>query len=139
MTISHSNPKTDPKKCEACGEIYTPKASQGRKQKYCSRRCKDRAQRKRDSEKENGRPTKGGYPRKTYINLWMRALCADLTVPCHYCGKRLTTISFSIDHKVPMKNLKTREEVMDESNMVISCHDCNQAKGTKSYEEFINE
>ena len=48
------------------------------------------------------------------------------------------TISFSIDHKVPMKNLKTREEVMDESNMVISCHDCNQAKGTKSYVEFIN-
>ncbi len=134
MTASHSNPNTDPKKCEVCKKKYKPAASQGRKQKYCSKRCKRKAQRLRDELRPGGPPKKGGYPRQTYINLWMRAQKEDETVPCHYCRKRLTSSTFTIDHKLSRAFLKTKEEWLQESNLCISCPDCNQKKGTKSYE-----
>tara|TARA_R100001594_G_scaffold125445_2_gene162468 strand:- start:1025 stop:1309 length:285 start_codon:yes stop_codon:yes gene_type:complete len=83
------------------------------------------------------KPRKGGYPRRTYLKLWMKARNEDFTVPCHYCSKRLHPDDFCIDHKVAIKFLKTREEIMDESNLVISCWNCNHKKGSMSYTEFL--
>ena len=134
MTESHSNPNTDPKKCEVCKKKYKPAASQGRRQKYCSKRCKRKAQRLRDELRPGGPPKKGGYPRQTYINLWMRAQKEDETVPCHYCGARLTSSNWTIDHKLSRSFLKSRAEWLDESNMVISCSSCNLIKSDRSYE-----
>ena len=37
-----------------------------------------------------------------------------------------------------MKKLKTREEIMDENNLVVSCNECNQAKGSMDYYEFVS-
>lgn len=81
---------------------------------------------------------KGGYPRASYIRLWMLARSEDQSAPCHYCGKRLHADNFCLDHKIPIKHLKTREEVMDESNLVVSCNECNRAKGSMDYIEFVS-
>jgi len=123
------------KNCEFCGARYVPKNSQYKTQKYCTKSCKDRAYRKRESLKD--KPRKGGYPRRTYLKLWMKARNEDFTVPCHYCSKRLYPDDFCIDHKVAIKFLKTREEITDESNLVISCWNCNHKKGSMSYTKFL--
>jgi len=44
--------------------------------------------------------------------------------------------NFVIEHKVPRRELNSREEMTDISNLVVSCHDCNLQKGSTSYEEF---
>jgi 5-methylcytosine-specific restriction endonuclease McrA len=66
----------------------------------------------------------------------MEARQSDNTAPCHYCKKRLPPDNFVLDHKVPLTKLTSRKEMMDESNLVVACTDCNIRKGSSSYEEF---
>ena len=67
----------------------------------------------------------------------MKARQSDNTAPCHYCKKRLSPDNFVLDHKVPLTKLTSRKEMMDESNLVVACTDCNVRKGSKNYEEFM--
>ena len=85
------------------------------------------------------RGKKGGYNRSTYISKWMEARLSDNTAPCHYCKVRLTPEDFVLDHKVPIARLNTRAEMLEESNLVVACRKCNQAKGTMGYEEFLKQ
>ena len=127
------------KTCEFCGEQYIPDECNKITQKYCSKKCKERMTWKRQKESGNIRSRKGGYPRAIYIQLWMEARLSDNTAPCHYCLKRLKPErdSFVLDHKIPVSALSTREEVMDPTNLVVCCRECNIEKGNKyTYEEF---
>ena len=129
-------PKKDKrtKKCEVCNIDYHPAFTQFYRQRYCSLKCKEK--RRATVERERG-IFKGGYSRETHIRLWMDALGkADASAPCHYCGEALYPDNFVIEHRKPRKELKSRDEMTDISNLVISCHGCNKEKGTLSYEEF---
>ena len=48
---------------------------------------------------------------------------------CFYCLKELTLDTSTIDHCIPRSIGGTN----DDSNVVLSCHGCNQSKGTKIY------
>ena len=106
-------------------------------QKYCSRSCKEKKAWSRFKESGDIRRRKGGYNRTVYIRLWMKARQSDNTAPCHYCQKRLTPDNFVLDHKVTLTKLTSRKEMMDESNLVVCCTNCNVRKGSSSYEEFM--
>tara|TARA_B000000460_G_C21257742_1_gene281938 strand:- start:97 stop:510 length:414 start_codon:yes stop_codon:yes gene_type:complete len=125
------------KVCEVCGIEYIPHNYQYKKQKYCSKRCKNKRQWEKKVESGHIRRSKGGYNRTTYIKKWMEARLSDNTAPCHYCKRRLTPDDFVLDHKIPIKVLKTRREILDDSNLVVACNDCNQAKGSMDYDEFM--
>ncbi len=49
---------------------------------------------------------------------------------CVYCGRQ--EVAFEIDHVLP----KSRGGTDRISNLVLSCHDCNQAKGNQTAAEF---
>ena len=52
---------------------------------------------------------------------------------CNYCKVPLDRESMVLEHKTPLsKNGKHEIE-----NICISCHDCNQLKGTRTEEEFM--
>ena len=128
------------KKCEQCGELYIPHSTNTTVQKYCSTSCKDKAQYYRAKKAGHIRAKKSGYPRKLSIKLYMIARNSDITVPCHYCQKRLMPDNFQLDHKVPLSKggFKTKKEMQDETNLVVCCDSCNREKGyTYTYEEFI--
>ncbi len=128
------------KNCEYCGHEYVPDEYNAKTQKYCSKKCKERMAWKRQKESGNVRSKKGGYPRAIYIQLWMEARLSDNTAPCHYCKKRLKPErnSFVLDHKIPVSELSTREEVMNPENLCVCCSECNVEKSNKySYEEFL--
>ena len=127
------------KVCEQCGEQYIPNPHAVTVQKYCSKSCKDKKAWVRFKESGDIRRRKGGYNRTVYIRKWMEARQSDNTAPCHYCQKRLTPDNFVLDHKVPLTKLTTRKEMMDESNLVVACTDCNVKKGTTPYEEFMEK
>ena len=67
----------------------------------------------------------------------MEARLSDNTAPCHYCKARLSPDDFVLDHKIPVKVLNTRDEILDADNLVVACRDCNTAKGSMSYENFM--
>jgi len=122
------------KKCEVCNIDYHPAFYQFYRQKYCSLKCKEK--RRATLERAKG-IYKGGYSRETHIRLWMDALGkADASAPCHYCGESLYPDNFVIEHRKPRRELKSRAEMTDITNLVIACHGCNKEKGTSSYEEF---
>jgi len=122
------------KKCEVCNIDYHPAFTQFYTQRYCSLKCKEK--RRATVERERG-IFKGGYSRETHIRLWMDALGkADASAPCHYCGELLYPDNFVIEHRTPRKELKSRDQMTDISNLVIACYPCNKEKGTSSYEEF---
>ncbi len=52
---------------------------------------------------------------------------------CFYCGKRLAFHLATVDHVKPLS--KGGYDRM--SNVVISCGDCNRAKGNKDIMEFL--
>jgi hypothetical protein len=121
------------KKCEICGKEYSPVSSY-KTAKYCSKTCYYKAQ--AGFLKKRG-IFKGGYSRETHIRLWVDAMgIKDVSAPCHYCGEHLYPGHFVIEHRKPRRELKSKDEVKDISNLVISCHRCNKEKGTSSYEEF---
>ena len=127
------------KTCEQCGEQYIANPNGATVQKYCSRSCKDKKAWTRFKESGDIRSRKGGYNRTVYIRLWMEARQSDNTAPCHYCQTRLTPDNFVLDHKVPLSTLSSRKEMMNESNLVVACTDCNVRKGSKNYEEFMEK
>ena len=103
--------------------------------KYCSTTCKDRQKWLERSRKKN---TRGGYNRKTYITLWLKAKGHDLgPAPCHYCGSDVMIDNFVIDHVVPQSQLKTRAEKLAIENLVISCKSCNSKKASMPAQLFI--
>ena len=128
------------KQCQECGEEYTPNSGQGKRQKYCSKRCKERVKGRLDREKGLH---KGGYSRYIYIVLWLKARNEkSYTAPCHYCGAKLSPEvgCFIIEHAVPRLKLeRTKEAMHDISNLVISCIPCNRLKGINDYKAFKAE
>lgn len=52
---------------------------------------------------------------------------------CFYCGK--TVSNFEVEHMFP----KSRGGSNHIDNLTLSCHDCNQKKGTLTAEEFIRQ
>ncbi len=124
--------------CEFCGIKYIPDEWNQKTQKYCSKSCKYKTAWKKQKDTGNIRTKKGGYSRAVYIQLWMEARQSDNTAPCHYCKKRLNPDNYVLDHKVPVSELKTREEVQNPKNLVVCCRECNTEKGNiYSYEEFL--
>ena len=60
---------------------------------------------------------------------------------CHYCDRKLSDGEITIDHVISNSQLrKLRSDgidlVLGWKNYVISCVECNQAKGDRSYVEF---
>jgi 5-methylcytosine-specific restriction endonuclease McrA len=64
-----------------------------------------------------------GWELRAYLLIKYRYRCA-------YCGKQ--GVPFELDHQVP----RSRGGSNRASNLVLSCHACNQAKGNKTAAEF---
>ena len=136
MGSRSKDPKIDSKLCEYCGEEYYPHNSQGNRQKYCGRSCKDKAAWKRFKDSGDIRGRKGGYNRLTYIRTWLKSM--DLAAKCFYCSKRLLPgDKWVLDHMTPVSKLTTRKEMQSEKNLVIACIECNVKKGNLSLDEFL--
>jgi RRXRR protein/HNH endonuclease len=72
-----------------------------------------------------------GYQRGELFGWEVRAYVLEkFAHACVYCGKR--NVPFEIDHMVP----KSRGGSDRISNLVLACHDCNQAKGNRTAAEF---
>ena len=125
--------------CEQCGAEYTPNRFQYTNQRYCTRSCKEKRRWEKQIISGDIRHKKGGYNRSTYITKWMEARVSDNTAPWHYCKIRLTPDDFVLDHKTPVTKLSTKAEMIEESNLVVACRKCNQAKGSLGYEEFLEQ
>ena len=125
--------------CEYCRQKYTPNAHGQTVQKYCNRKCKDKAAFYRDKAAGKLRLRKGGYNRTTYIQCWLKAKENDnTTAPCYICGKRLEVDGdWVLDHRQPFSRLKTKAEIADPENLAVCCKECNIRKGSIPYEEFI--
>ena len=52
---------------------------------------------------------------------------------CFYCDKEVS--AFEVEHMIP----RARNGSNRIDNLTLSCHDCNQKKGTLTAEEFINQ
>ena len=135
---SRSNPKIDSKLCVLCGEEYYPHNSQGHRQKYCGRSCKDKAAWKRFKASGDIRARKGGYNRLTYISIWLKQI--DLSVPCFYCKTRLfPEDNWVLDHMTPLSSLTNRAEMQSPDNLCIACVECNVKKGSTPLNEFLKQ
>lgn len=97
------------------------------------------------------------YPKKSstrkHMKIWFSrrylsiVLKRDSILRCHYCRRRKLRIQWTdkpihpnrkatIDHIVPISQ---GGKIFDVTNLVVACECCNQKKGIKSYEEFINQ
>lgn len=54
---------------------------------------------------------------------------------CHYCGKRGTMRTLTKDHVMPFS--RGGKHTLD--NLVSACRSCNQRKGVKPYEVFVDQ
>jgi 5-methylcytosine-specific restriction endonuclease McrA len=135
-------PEVKIKTCLICEETYS--TTQFATQKYCGRKCKEKARYIQAIKKQL--PKKGGYSRSTYIRVWMKSRQNagfndknPFTANCTYCGRSLSIDDkFCLDHIIPRSKLKDLA-VKEESNLCISCPECNQAKGSMTLEEFTGE
>ena len=127
------------KVCEQCGSDYIPVKFQYTRQRYCTKTCKEKRRWEKQVISGDIRRYKGGYNRSTYISKWAEARLSDNTAPCHYCKARLMPDDFVLDHKIPISRLTTKAEIIDETNLVVACRKCNQAKGNMDYEEFLGQ
>ena len=126
------------KVCEHCGEEYTPSENSHTVQKYCHRRCKEKAAYQRLLDSGQPRKRKGGYNRTVYVTKFMEARQSDMTAPCHYCGKRLEPDGdWVLDHIIPLSELFSDFHCPD--NLTLCCSACNYAKGTQDYQEFLTQ
>ena len=125
--------------CEQCGIKYKANKFQYSKQRYCTKRCKEKRRWEKQILSGDIRHKKGGYNRSIYITKWMEARLADNTAPCHYCKVRLTPEDFVLDHMTPVTKLSTKAEMIEGSNLVVACRQCNQDKGSIGYEEFLGQ
>ena len=122
------------KVCFQCGKNYFPKVGAYKRTKYCGKTCYYGAQSNRLRERGI---YKGGYNRETHIVLWLWARGEEyLSAPCHYCGTSLAPNKFVIDHKIPRSLCKTRKEMTNKYNLVVSCYSCNELKASTDYETF---
>ena len=129
--------------CEMCNKEYTP-VSNHERQKFCSLICR----RKKDDQNKKERGLNlGGYSRSFYLNTWLRAMGVDnFSCPCYWCGESLTPDGkWNIDHLIPrsviVKNSKSIKEAKhkirhDQSNVVVSCVQCNNLRGADDEETF---
>ena len=125
--------------CEQCGIKYKANKFQYSKQRYCTKRCKEKRRWEKQILSGDIRHKKGGYNRSIYITKWMEARLSDNTAPCHYCKVRLTPEDFVLDHMTPVTKLSTKAEMIEGSNLVVACRQCNQDKGSIGYEEFLGQ
>lgn len=125
------------KKCENCGEDYSPHPNAITTQKYCHRRCKEAAFYTRQKAQGKIRKRKGGYNRTVYVTKFLEARQSDKTAPCTYCKKRLKADGdWVLDHKIPLSELF--DEFQDPDNLCLCCVSCNKQKSNKyTYEEFL--
>jgi len=65
-------------------------------------------------------------------NKWLQANGTDHN--CHYCGKRLDISTLTLDHKLSRSRRPDLRHA--ESNLVPSCLQCNEDKGSLSPEEY---
>ena len=72
-----------------------------------------------------------GLEERSDYHEYLPELREDFQHICGYCGKteRVTKNAFEIDHFVPKKYAKSREN--DYSNLVYSCYVCNRKKASK--------
>ena len=132
--IKYTFYKQTMKRCENCGNKYTP--NKNTMQKYCCRSCKDKAAWQRFKDSGDIRRRKGGYNRLTYISCWLKQI--DLSVPCFYCKTRLLPEDkWVLDHKQPLSKMSTREQMTNADNLCIACIPCNVKKGNIPFEDFI--
>jgi 5-methylcytosine-specific restriction endonuclease McrA len=123
--------------CDYCGKKYTPNKLQYLRQKYCTLRCKWAARDLRLKGKGQG---KGGYNRETYIRLWVKAMgVTDTRAYCHYCDITLYPDKFVVEHKIPRVKLKSKQEIQDINNLVVSCYKCNSEKSATDYNLFMKK
>jgi len=80
-----------------------------------------------DSEITPQKPTRTNGVAKRYIILKRDKF------RCHYCQGTLNMDGMTIDHKIP----KAYNGSNDNSNLVASCIECNQLKGTIPYNVFM--
>lgn len=64
-----------------------------------------------------------------------RELLYNLNPTCTYCGNSVRWSRSSLDHVVPIS--KGGEDC--QSNTVLCCNRCNEAKNNRSLEEWIND
>ena len=122
-----------PRKCQnvKCGKEFLDDWGTRR---YCDELCK---RRQKWRERKRRSDSRGGYNRRTYIQLWLDALgIEDQRVPCSYCETLVDLDSFVIDHVIPKSQLKTRAECQDIKNLTISCKSCNHRKASMPEEIF---
>ena len=74
---------------------------------------------------------RSGLEQRSDYHEYLPELREDFKCMCGYCGKteRVTKNAFEIDHFVPKKYAKFREN--DYSNLVYSCYVCNRKKSSK--------
>ncbi len=127
------------KVCEHCGDDYVANEYSPGQQKYCNRKCKEKAAFQRLKDSGQVRKRKGGYNRTTYVTKFMEARQSDMTAPCHYCGKRLSADSkdWVLDHKIPISEMF--DDFQNPDNLVVCCSACNYEKGTQDYQEFVTK
>ena len=65
----------------------------------------------------------------------LRKFLMDQDPHCKYCRRKLSNRKDTFDHVIP----KSQGGKSDESNIVLACNGCNNAKGDLSAEEFIQK
>ena len=53
---------------------------------------------------------------------------------CYYCSESLIKLGYHLEHKIPL----SRAGFHDDSNLCLSCPQCNFRKGCKTEEEFCS-
>lgn len=54
---------------------------------------------------------------------------------CQYCGKELSRFNATVDHVIPKKHFKNKEDAHTWDNIVLSCRECNLKKGSRTPEQ----
>lgn len=54
-------------------------------------------------------------------------------IECHYCGCRLTLLTITLDHIVPL----SKGGALGIRNIVPACLNCNRKRGNTDYDLFI--
>ena len=67
--------------------------------------------------------------------LWRRAIKEHFGNTCIYCGKSYDTHDLTLDHVHPRCN--GGETIT--SNLVASCHSCNQSKGSNNWKDWMRQ
>jgi len=58
-------------------------------------------------------------------------------LPCHYCGRTLSFVNATIDHKIPRSRAPHLR--YERSNLVPCCWTCNGLKGSVAHDDYKHE